>query len=184
MLVYVARHAEAEHNVRDLSHDTGVVDVSLTATGITQATILAEKLRSSRLEAIYVSQLLRTKQTADIINTTHDVDLIPDARINDIVTGMAGRPFGEFRQVLMASPDPWNTRFGNGESFEEEKARTIAFLHDLKKKDSHCVLVVTHGGVANIMYGLTHNLNNEQIFNHPIENTALFSFDLDKIELD
>jgi broad specificity phosphatase PhoE len=180
MLVYVARHAEAEHNVHDLSHDVGALDVPLTSNGIEQATALAEKLRNVKLEAIYVSQLLRTKQTAAIVNTTHGVNLIPDARINDIVTGMVGRPFSEFRQALATSSDPWNTRLGSGESFEDEKARAIAFLRDLKKKGYRCVLVVTHGGIANIMFGLAHNLNNEQTFNRPIENAALFSFDLDK----
>jgi broad specificity phosphatase PhoE len=118
----------------------------------------------------------RTIQTANILRPHQQV--IKDARINDIKTGMEGLPFSEFREALAKSDDPWNARFGEGESFNDEKARTLSFLGDLKKNNYLTVLIVTHGGVGNIIYGLSHNLSNEDTFNREIENASIFEVDI------
>lgn len=176
MNIYVVRHAQAEHNVLYISNDASSAVASLTPQGIKQAQTLSEKIKYITFNAIYASEMKRTVQTARILQPNQEI--IQDTRINDIKTGMKGRPFSEFRKALADSDDPWNARFNDGESFEDEKARTISFLNDLKKEDFTNVLIVTHGGVANIIYGLSHNLSNKDTFNRVIDNASIFRVSL------
>ena len=176
MNIYVVRHAQAEHNILGTSNDVTSGVANLTQKGIQQAKGLAETIKHIPFDAIYTSEMARTIQTANILCPGRA--LIKDARINDIRTGMQGLPFTEFRKALKNSDDPWNTRFGDGESFEDEKVRTISFLEDLKKNNYTNVLIVTHGGVANIIYGLSHNLSNEETFNREIDNASIFQVNL------
>jgi alpha-ribazole phosphatase/probable phosphoglycerate mutase len=144
----------------------------LTAVGVEQAHKLAREIRHINFDAIYTSEMDRTIETAGIL--CPERELFKDARINDIKTGMANRPFTEFRKALADSTDPWNIHFGDGESFNDEKKRTIRFLEDLRKHDYKNVLIVTHGGVGNIIYGISHNLSNEETFKRDIDNASLF----------
>lgn len=178
MLVYVARHGEAEHNLQDLFHDTTVSDVSLTDKGMKQVDILASKLKDVELDAIYASRLRRTQQTAEAVNHYHNLPVIIDPLLDDIISGIAGHPVSEFRDMIARSDDPWHAHFEGGESYEDNKARATKFLEFLKAQSYECVLVVTSGGVANMLYGIMNGMSNEQIYPHPIDNAALLSFEL------
>lgn len=178
MLVYVARHGEAEHNLQDLFHDTTVPDVSLTDKGIEQVNVLADKLRNVKFDAIYASRLRRTQQTAEAINRYHNLPITIDPLLDDIVSGIAGRPVSEFKDMIAHSNDPWHAHFGGGESYEDNKARATKFLESLKTQPYACVLVVTSGGVANMLYGMTNGMTNEETYPRPIDNAALLSFEL------
>lgn len=177
MKVYVARHAQAEHNLIDIFHDATVpADVPLTNLGIEQAEGLARKLADRQIDVMYVSELRRTLQTAQIVNRLHDAPIIQNPLLNDIVSGIAGRPVIEFRQMIYASPDPWNAKFEGGESFEDEKKRMIKFLDFLRTQENENVFIVTSGGLANIIYGIVHGLSNDDTFNRAIPNVEVFEF--------
>jgi broad specificity phosphatase PhoE len=178
MLVYVARHGEAEHNPQDLFHDTTVPDVSLTDKGIKQVDELANKLEDIKLDAIYASRLRRTQQTAEAVNRYHNLPITIDPLLDDIVSGIAGHPVSEFRDMITHSENPWHAHFEGGESYEDNKARATKFLAFLKTQPYECVLVVTSGGVANMLYGITQGMTNEEMYPRPIDNAALLSFEL------
>ena len=177
--LYVVRHAEAEHNVSDIANDSTSTKVGLTSKGVQQAEQLAEKLKNQHFDAVFTSKLERAIETANYLNSVHNAHMFKDVRLNDIRTGMQGKPFEEFRKALAASTDKWNAHFNDGESFEDEKRRTIDFLHSLKDMPYEHILIVTHGGVANIIYGLAHHLTNEETFNRDIGNAAIFSCELE-----
>ena len=178
MNVYIVRHAEAEHNIDDIANDRSSLTEGLTARGIEQAKQLSLDLTAQNFDAVFSSQQERAIETASILIAGRGITIQKDERINDIRTGMQGRPFAEFRKLLANSKDKWNMRFNDGESFEDEKARTLSFVNDLKSRHYEDVLIVTHGGVANIIYGFVHGLTNDQIFDRPIANAELFSFEL------
>lgn len=62
---YLLRHGEAEGNAEGLMQ--GHYDVPLTEKGRTQVKELSEKLKDINFDKAYSSDLLRTKQTAEII---------------------------------------------------------------------------------------------------------------------
>ena len=82
MQLYLARHAESTYNVDQLLNSDPSVNVRLSETGIIQAEELAKKLDGENFESIYISELPRTKQTADIINKNSQIPLVIDKRIN------------------------------------------------------------------------------------------------------
>ncbi len=80
-------------------------DVHLTQTGITQAGMLAKKLKAVNFDHVYVSQLRRTQQTAEVINKSHKAPVIIDSRLNDNRTGFDNQPSADFYEAMKKAKD-------------------------------------------------------------------------------
>src|SRR5574340_48950 len=63
--LYIVRHGQTEWNVKKLMQ--GHTDIPLNKEGETQAREMAKKLRRIHFAAAYSSDLLRAKQTAELI---------------------------------------------------------------------------------------------------------------------
>ncbi len=157
MRLYLARHTETNYNVRHLINSDPAVNVHLTKKGIQQAKHLAEKLSNVNLEAIYISELPRTRQTAEFINQYHDLPLLVDNRINDNATGFEGLPTKVYMQAFHNSADGWRETFNDGESLEAAKNRVEEFLRMLKSTDYASALIVTSGFIIECFYGIIYN---------------------------
>lgn len=153
MKLLLARHAQTNYNVLKLANADPSVDVHLSEEGISQAENLAELLKDVDMDAIYISELPRTRQTAEIINKYHNKELIVDARINDNITGFEGKPVADFVEAVNSANDPWSAKFGDGESLNEAAARARDFIEELRTKDYETVLVVTHGFITQAIFG-------------------------------
>ena len=143
MKITVVRHGQTNYNVVGLHNADPTVDVFLTKVGISEAKQLAEQFKNEPFDAIFVSELPRTKQTADYINQFHDLPIIVDKRLNDINSGCDGQKAAGFRAERDASPDSFTYRREGFESSEDVYNRTADFLRDIKKKGHKNVLVVT-----------------------------------------
>ncbi len=73
-LIFV-RHGETESNKRGTF--CGWTDIELNEAGIRQAEAAAVKLAAVVPDAVYYSPLVRTLQTAEIINRNYGLGLIP-----------------------------------------------------------------------------------------------------------
>lgn len=51
-----------------------------------------------------MSELPRTRQTAEIINQYHGAEIVVHPAINDIVTGLNNRPTAEHRRAIAHDP--------------------------------------------------------------------------------
>lgn len=178
MKVYIARHAETNYNVLGLCNDSPKVNVYLTEKGVEQAELLADSLKDAKFELVITSEFPRTKETARIVNQHHNAPTIEDPRINDVLTGFEGKPASEFREARRSAENRWTVRLNGGESFEDEKARVEAFLHDLKQRPETSILVVTHQAIARIIYAIIKNLPNEKVDDLEVSNTHSFDIAL------
>ena len=79
------RHGETDWNVA--GRYQGQADPTLNNRGLEQAHQLARELRSSPLDVIYTSPLLRAVQTAKIIMEVLDLHLREDSRLMEIHQG-------------------------------------------------------------------------------------------------
>ena len=79
MKIYFARHGRTNYNDLDLCNADPSVDVHITELGAEQAKALADKLKDLPLDRIFVSELKRTQQTAEIVNSFHDapIEIVP-----------------------------------------------------------------------------------------------------------
>lgn len=158
MIIYLARHTQSIYNVKRRLNSDPSVDVHLSKKGIQQAHDLRDKLKSENFDVIYISEFPRTKQTADIINTHHGLEVVVDTRINENLSGFEGQSAMKYLWAFHKSSDPWNERFNDGESIADVKDRVANFLQYLKQKGHPSVLIVTHGTVIETIYAVIEDL--------------------------
>lgn len=97
MKITVVRHGQTNYNVAGLHNSDPSIDVHLTNNGIDEAKQVALKLKDEPFDALFVSELPRTRQTAEYINEYHKLPILVDARLNDINTGFEG---GQFHNTI------------------------------------------------------------------------------------
>ncbi|MDQ5943418.1 MAG: hypothetical protein QG675_186 [Patescibacteria group bacterium] len=178
MKLYVVRHGQTNYNELGLCNSDPKVDVHLTRVGIEQAKKLASKLKSTDIEQVYVSELKRTIQTAQIVNKFHNAPIVIDARLNDIRFGYEGKHYSEYHAALDRAGDKWTARFNGGESITDLRERTQDFLNDLKIQDHRSVLIVTSGGIIQAMYGILGNHAIEESWDFRPDKGSCVEFDI------
>ncbi|MFH0873933.1 MAG: histidine phosphatase family protein [Candidatus Komeilibacteria bacterium] len=70
---YLIRHGQTEHNVKNITQ--GHSDSPLTAEGIRQAIELGQRLKSVKFDAVFSSDLLRAKRTAELITLERHLEV-------------------------------------------------------------------------------------------------------------
>lgn len=164
MKLFFVRHGKDDENFRG-----GWSNLGLVPEGVEQAkrlaTLLKEKKEEYGIKKILSSDLVRAKETAEILAEALKLPLQADERLREVDNGdLAGMPNEE---ALEKYPDLfWSTLkpdecYPNGESpmqfFSRIKEWFETFLKECKEADGN-VLVVTHGGVINVVYHLVGNM--------------------------
>lgn len=176
MKLYLARHCRTNYNDLELCNGDPSVDVHLTEVGETQASGLAEKLKSAKIDQIYVSQHKRTQQTAAFVNKFHGAAVVIDARLNDIRTGFEGKPAAEYDAALTGADQKWTARFNDGESVEDMNKRVRAFMTELKTHQHEAVLIITSKVVVQALYGVLNDVSNEEAWSLEVEQGGFITF--------
>lgn len=184
MRLYFIRHGESEANVALQFSNQNYEIHPLTDKGRQQAQALSDKLRNIPFTAIYASPMLRTRQTAEIINAPHslEIQLMPAIREHDAgdLEGRADlaawKQYEGLYESWFVKRDP-EARIINGESFTDLRTRFDPFLAALISKyggtDSN-ILIVAHAGILHAMLPST-LANVSPLFGsmHILGNTAL-----------
>jgi broad specificity phosphatase PhoE len=147
--ILLARHGESDWN-----HERrwqGHADRPLTERGREQAHALAERLDGIRLDAIYSSDLERTRATAEIVAATRGLELrqLPTLREVD-VGSWSGLTRDEAEEHYPEDFARWlqgGAGWRDGEAYEEMSERVLRAIAQIE--DEHPegrVLVVSHGG--------------------------------------
>jgi probable phosphoglycerate mutase len=162
MKIYLARHGRTNYNDLDFCNSDPNVDVHITDMGTKQAEALAGKLKDKSIDRIFVSELKRTRQTAEIVNQFHHVAMETAPLLNDHRSGYEGKSAELLMEALDASDNRWTARFNGGESIEDMKQRVATFIGELKTKPYDTVLIVTSGWVIRVMVAVIENISNEE----------------------
>lgn len=145
MNIYFVRHPETQWNKAGILQ--GHKDSSLTPDGEDEAKKLGELLKIKNIEIIYSSDLGRCIQTAEIINSFINKEIVKVLELRERNFGdLNGRPNSEVREILNLS-DP-NQLAPNGESFNQMRMRVLKFVQSLSAKNFKNILLVTHEGVT------------------------------------
>jgi broad specificity phosphatase PhoE len=147
------RHGQTNYNPRD--------DVHLTELGRWQVQAAAMALRAARLEHIFVSELPRTRQSAEIVNREHGVPITARPELNDIRSGFNGRAVSEY--LAAAGHDRLHRRINGGESLLDYKARVLPFLEWLRQRPESVVLVVAHEETLRVIVAHLRGLPDEEM---------------------
>jgi probable phosphoglycerate mutase len=137
----------------------GQLDVPLNDIGLKQAQAVGRALKDERFDAVYSSDLVRARQTADPIASLLSMKLQLDPDLRE-------RHYGIFERLTYAevktrypedyarfeARDP-EYAFRSGESLRDFSARSIAAITRIAEQNrDRSVLVFTHGGVLDKLY--------------------------------
>ena len=148
--IYLIRHAEAEGNLyrRIQGHWNG----QITPRGRRQIDALAERFRALPVDAVYSSDLDRTRETAGAILKYHDLPLETTPRLREVCLGCwEGRPWGDVEyetpeQMFYFNHDPARWHVQDAESFADAQARMCSVLREISARhEGQTVAAVSHG---------------------------------------
>jgi len=176
MKLYAMRHGRTNYNELGLCNDDPSRDVHLTKTGINQAEQAAEQMRNFELQRLVISELPRTRQTAEIINRYHQAPITVHAGINDIKSGFDGQPVADYFAYIHA--DPLHTRPVNGESLLDHKQRVGTFLDWLRTLNDDPVLVIAHEETLRAISAWLTGIRDEDMPGLHFDNCQLVEFSL------
>ena len=154
MKIYVMRHGETVWNSKGITQ--GRSNNRLSKNGKAQAELAAEKLKNEKIDLIICSPLMRTVQTANIMNKYHHAKVIKNEKINEVDQGIfTGKKFKD----LSEEEKNWKRqrpKEAGMESIEEVVERVESFIFELKKKyEDKNLLVVTHNLVASAIESIS-----------------------------
>jgi probable phosphoglycerate mutase len=145
----LARHGETDWN-RERRWQ-GHADRPLNDTGRAQARALAETLAGRGIDAIHASDLLRARETAEIVGARLGLPVALEPGLREVDVGeWSGLRAGEAEARFPDGFRRWQAGghgWLQGESYEEMGARVVATVLRLATANpGGTLLVVTHGG--------------------------------------
>jgi broad specificity phosphatase PhoE len=145
----LARHGETDWNSE--RRWQGHVDRPLNGRGREQARALAAELVGRTIDAVYSSDLLRARETAEIVAAELGLQVRVDPRLREVDVGSwSGLVHTEIEASDPAGFRRWQDGgkgWEQGESYEEMGARVVAAVLELAAAHpGETLLVVTHGG--------------------------------------
>lgn len=175
MSIYLTRHGQTDWNKKLLIQ--GRIDVPLNDEGVLEAKKLREKVDLLPIDLIISSPLLRTRQTAAILNENKKLKVVIDERIIEEFYGqMEGKP--RKGEPYLSQRQKVATRYPGGESYLDVAYRIFSFLNEAKSiyKDKN-VLVVSHGGVSRLFNAYFEDMSNEEFFAYNLGNCEIKKYD-------
>ena len=163
MICYLVRHGKDDDSLRG-----GWSTTPLTEEGIAQMQALAHCLAvelQSNIAQVFTSDLLRAKQSAEIIaqRTNASVVLLPQFREvnNGLLAGMNNADAATKWPGLFWNTLDWDQCYPDGESPHLFYDRIHSAWHrfvDQVQKQGEDVVLVTHGGVINLILHIVNGL--------------------------
>lgn len=137
----------------------GHTDIGLDDTGQWQAERLAEALQGEALHALYSSDLLRARQTAQLLQRFSTESLRLDTGLRERSFGrLEGLSFAEIEERWPQEAARWRQRDadfapGGGETLKAFYARCVATAARLAAAHAgQTIVLVAHGGVLDMLY--------------------------------
>jgi 2,3-bisphosphoglycerate-dependent phosphoglycerate mutase len=159
-------HSLSEDN--ELGRATGWLDGKLSERGRGLARELGDRRRRDGIVAVYVSDLGRAVETAEIAFAGTAMPIIREKRLRECNYGLLnGAPRA---QLESDGPDSLDERFPEGESWREAVRRVEAFLTELtRERDGDRVLIIGHMATWYAVEGAANGTGLDDLFYAPFE---------------
>lgn len=181
MRLRLLRHGQTHANVSG-ALDTGFPGLDLTDLGQRQARAAARELAGTGIEAIAVSVLARTAQTAQPLAEHLGLEPSEHHGLREVIAGdFEMRNDHEAIDGFLGTVAAWldgglDRRMPGGETGAEFLARYDEAVHDASSQGVDSLLIVSHG--AAIRSWVTHRAGGTHApIHHPLHNTACITLD-------
>jgi broad specificity phosphatase PhoE len=161
--IITIQHTQSVH------HMNGMVGAwtewGLTALGKQQAFNIGEALKKEVTDkhyVMYASDLLRAKQTADIVASLLGITPIYKKELREIDLGSAtGKSIewlrqNRIKQDMHTSPLDYKL-LPDAESKRDLYNRLLPFLHEIRNSQEKNIIIVSHGGTLSMLFYMWHN---------------------------
>ncbi len=173
------RHGETDWNIEQRMQ--GQIDLALNALGEAQAASLGPYFADCPAAALYSSDLVRARQTAQPIAAALRLPLRLDpalrerhfGRCEGLTLDEVAARFADDAQAF-ASGDPDYAAPGGGESRRQHQRRIVDCIERLARSHrGQTIVIVTHGGVLDVIYRKALGLPVDAPRDHPIPNAGI-----------
>ena len=158
----------------------GQQDIALSPVGLRQAEALGNRLRSTRLDAVYASPLLRARQTAAAVAGPHRLEVRLDPDLAEIHHGRwEGMTEADVALHYAELLDLWRTQpsqvqMPEGEHFADCQQRGLAAVERIAAAHpAQAVAVVTHDVVVKAVIAHVLGLAADHITRFHVDNTGI-----------
>ncbi|SDF07524.1 alpha-ribazole phosphatase [Sporolituus thermophilus] len=176
--VILVRHGQTIWNL-ELKYQ-GHTDIELTELGIRQAQLVADRLASENVAAVFASDLSRAYKTAEFIAAKHGLSVVTVPELREIRFGAwegltydgINSQWPDIMKKLYTSPD--DVVIPGGETFRELKARAEgAIKRIVSEHPNQTIVVVSHGGTIRTLLCAALNIHLNYVWNIRQDNTAV-----------
>lgn len=157
------------------------VDVELAEEGRIQAKLLRERLKNYEIDALYSSNLIRAKQTAEIINETLGLPHLIREELQEISFGlMEGKSdeyndehFRDFKEEQKKLIE--DIPYPGGENGTSVYERAMPVIQEIVQSGHKNIVIVTHGGTIRVLLAALFGKNQAKrfLFGVSLENTGI-----------
>jgi broad specificity phosphatase PhoE len=147
--IILIRHGETDWNIK--GRYQGQADPPLNSQGLLQAQNLVQELIVSPPDILYTSPLLRTRQTADILNNSLHIQVVDEPRLMEIHQGDWQTRLRSEIETLYPElfskweTDPWKVTPPGGEHLSEVQSRVYSAIDEITSNESRKKIgLVTH----------------------------------------
>lgn len=154
--VYLTRHGRIQLE-DDQRRYIGQLDLPLSGDGVRQAETLAKRLSQTGITAVFGSDLVRSRQTAEMIAAHGGIAVSLRSDLREISLGeWEGCTFAD---IIRRFPEEFRARGADiayyrvpgGESFADCSLRVVAAFHDLLGKSTGDIAIAGHAGVNRLL---------------------------------
>ena len=191
MKVIFVRHGKDDDKYRD-----GWSKIDLIPEGIEQAKQLANHMKENsqeyHIQRIIASDLPRTISTARFISAELGLPIQQEYRLREMnngdLAGMLNEEALKQYPGLFFSSLKMDEAYPNGESPSDFFARIRSWFDEFVEKSKNTndnILIVTHGGVINIIYHLVNGIEwNNQSHIYKVANCSVHVLDMDTMKFE
>ncbi len=166
---YFLRHGEAESNEkRFVSCWPEKLYNPLTQKGVEQIRKLIPLLRKEKIDLIFSSDLLRCKQTAEILAKAFNLKINFDKRLREIKLGeFNGGLENDWNNFFKTPKEKFAKRPRGGENYRDVRKRAFKFLAEINKKyKNKKILIVSHGAILFVLEAIIRGFKEKEEITH------------------
>ena len=161
---FVVRHGEADNNVKAFISSDSKNSSHLTEKGREQAAKAGDDLIVEKIDIIFSSPFVRTKETAEIIARKLQIepsDIILENRVGELNAGtFDGKSISAYTDYFTSFEERFIKNTPQGENYSDIKKRTADFIYDIEKRHNNKnILIVTHDSPAWLLFAGSFGMN-------------------------
>ncbi|NCP87593.1 MAG: alpha-ribazole phosphatase [Anaerolineae bacterium CG_4_9_14_3_um_filter_57_17] len=176
--LWLVRHGQTDWNLAGKWQGQSPQAPGLNDTGRAQAIAVRQQLRFIKFDAIYSSDLLRARQTAELVAEPLRLSITLEPRLREMNLGawegmLASEIEAQYPlELAERTRNPPTERAPGGESPREVAARVLRAVNEIvRRHHAASILIVSHGISLAVMICHANGLLLKDVYQHIPENT-------------